>query len=411
MNFSRRDFLMGTTAWGCAAAMPSVFQRAAWAAPQADQPGAKDTVLVVIQLSGGNDGLNTVIPFADPAYAAARPVLKQSKEKLVSVNDQLGLHPALTGFGKLLENSQLSIVQGVGYPQPNRSHFSSMDIWHKAGREKEQTYGWLGRTSPLVSASGASLFIGDGQAPLALYGATGHPPTIRNLDDFQLRVAAGEKDDARKRELIQQFASRNSKSASRLNKLVQASALETYRASERIREATQNYQTPVAYPETELGQRLKLIAQLINGGISERIFYTSLDGFDTHAAQLPLHDGLMSTLSGAVEAFQQDVKHHGHEKRVVTITFSEFGRRVKENGSLGTDHGAASQMFFVGEPIIPGVIGAHPSLTDLDDGDLKHHTDFRSIYATVLDEWLGVDSVQVLGERYAPVKLFAHQQT
>ncbi len=165
------------------------------------------------------------------------------------------------------------------------------------------------------------------------------------------------------------------------------------------------YGTPVTYPDTPLGQRLKLIAQFIDAGLPERVYYATLDGFDTHARQAPSHARLMQTLGDAVAAFQKDVTHHGHSKRVLTMTFSEFGRRVQENGSQGTDHGAASQMFFVGQPVKPGVIGKHPSLTDLDRGDLKHHTDFRSLYTTVLDQWLGVDPSNVLAERFDPVEI------
>ena len=177
----------------------------------------------------------------------------------------------------------------------------------------------------------------------------------------------------------------------------------------RFRRLPRQYDTPVTYPDTPLGRRLKLIAQFIDAGLPERVYYVTLDGFDTHARQAPSHARLLQTLGDAVAAFQKDVTHHGHAKRVLTMTFSEFGRRVQENGSQGTDHGAASQMFFVGEPVKPGPIGKHPSLTDLDRGDLKHHTDFRSVYTTVLDQWLGIDPTSVLSERFEPVAFLNHR--
>jgi uncharacterized protein (DUF1501 family) len=401
MQITRRSFLTGTSSVALGLGLPGVFRRIALAAPNSDQPGGGQTVLVVVELTGGNDGLNTVIPVKDPAYRAARPKLAQPRERVKTINDELAFHPSLSGFADLLEGGQLGIVQGVGYPNPNRSHFESMDIWHKATPAKEELYGWLGRTAPRLGTGGA-MHVGAGEPPLALFGATGHAPSLRSLEEYQLKVG----DDARKRELIENFAA-TPQSSDELLGFVRQSARSTYDSSARLRKVAEGYTTPVVYPETGLANRLKLTARLIDAGVPERVYYTAIDGFDTHAAQEEQHARLLDEVSGAIAAFWKDIVHHGHQSRVLVMTFSEFGRRVRENGSDGTDHGVASQMFLVGERVVPGPIGAHPSLADLDSGDLKFHTDFRSVYATVLRQWLGIDPPAVLDGEYPELALFA----
>ena len=405
MNLTRRDF-MAASALAGGWMMPAFLRRAALAAPAADQPGAKDTVLVVIQLTGGNDGLNTVIPYKHPVYAASRPTLKQSAADVRKIDDELALHPVLGGFSKLLEQRKLAIVQGVGYPDPNRSHFTSLDIWHKAARNPEQEpLGWIGRTTPRLGPNRGAIFVGAGETPLALFGATGYAPSLESLSEYRLRVSAGG-DDPDKRAAVEGFA-RESQGDSDLLRLVRSSARETYASAARVQQAATQYDTPVSYPDTPLARHLKLIAQFISAGIPERIYYTALDGFDTHAGQAPAHTNLLQTLGDAVAAFHEDLAHQGQQQRVATLTFSEFGRRVAENGSQGTDHGTAAPMFVIGERVQTGPIGAHPSLDDLESGDLKFHTDFRSVYATVLQEWLGVAAGDVVPGEFPRLKLFA----
>lgn len=400
MTISRRDFLAASAA-ASATGMPVFFERLAQAAPGTDQPGARDTVLVVVQLTGGNDGLNTVIPYRDPEYRRARPNLALRTEPLLKIDDELALHESLVGFSTLLDERELAIVQGVGYPNANRSHFVSMDIWHKATAAQREVYGWIGRAAPLLDGGGA-IHVGAGDGPLALFGTEGHAPTLESIEDYRLKVSA-DPNDRTKRQAVRRLAAGESGDRNPLLNLVRASTLKTYDSAEQIQAAASRYDTPVAYPQTPLGQRLKLIAQFIDAGLPERVYYATLDGFDTHARQAPTHARLLQTMGDAVAAFQQDLRHQGHARRVLTMTFSEFGRRVKENGSQGTDHGAASQMFFVGEAVQAGAVGKHPSLTELDRGDLKHHTDFRRLYATVLDQWLGVPSEKILDKHYEPV--------
>ncbi|MDB5385235.1 MAG: hypothetical protein JWM11_881 [Planctomycetaceae bacterium] len=403
MQFSRREF-MGVA---IGAAAPGIFQATALAAPGSDQPGGKQTVLVVVQLSGGNDGLNTVIPFKDPAYLAARAVLKPDAAAVKKIKEDLAFHPSGTGFAKLLEQGQLAVLQGVGYPQPNRSHFESMDIWHKATAANSQPYGWLGRTVPRLGTAGTALQIGGDPAPLCLKGPTGPAPALKSLADYQLKVKENG-DDPDKRQVIERLADSTKETESgSLRDLLRKSAQQSYKSAASLRRVNQKYDTPVAYPTQQLGQQLKLVAQLIDAEVSERIYFTALGGFDTHADQPLFHGNLLTELSESLAAFHADLKHHGHDKRVVVLTFSEFGRRVKENGSKGTDHGAAGPVFLSGGAVKGGVHGAHPSLTDLDDGDLKFHTDFRSIYATLLDDWLGVSSRELLGEQFPKLGLWS----
>ena len=405
MTISRRAFLgASTVAFG--AALPGVFQRAAWAAPKSDQPGGEETILVVVQLTGGNDGLNTVIPFRDPAYITARPTLNQSASQVKKINEDLGFHPAMQGFADLLEASQIAIVQGVGYPNPNRSHFESMDIWHKATRSAAEQFGWLGRSLPFLK-SGQGLFLGGGEGPLALLSPAGYAPTVSSLKDYRLKTGPGTEGQTR-RETIEHLAA-SSPDDNELLDLVRASTQQTYASARELERVAGSYKASTPYPETRLGQNLKLIAQLIDAGISERIYYTALEGFDTHAGQKPTQARLLGELAEGLAAFQKDIAHQGHAKRVLAMTFSEFGRRVKENGSQGTDHGVASQMFLIGEAVRPGLIGEHPSLEDLAGGDLKHHTDFRQVYATLLDKWLNVPSETVLGKSYPHVKVLREQ--
>jgi uncharacterized protein (DUF1501 family) len=403
MHLSRREF-MGVA---IGAAAPGIFRSTALAAPGSDQPGGKQTILVVVQLSGGNDGLNTVIPFRDPAYLAARPVLKPDAGMVKKINEDLAFHPSGTGFAKMLEHGQLAVLQGVGYPQPNRSHFESMDIWHKATAAVGQPYGWLGRTVPRLGTAGTALQIGGDPAPLCLKGPTGPAPALKSLADYQLKVKEGG-DDPDKRQVIERLAdSTQGTEAGSLRDLLRKSAQQSYRSAASLRRVSQKYETPIIYPTQQLGQQLKLVAQLIDAEVSERIYFTALGGFDTHADQPLVHPNLLTELSESLAAFHADLAHHGHDKRVVVLTFSEFGRRVKENGSKGTDHGAAGPVFLSGGAIKGGVHGDHPSLTDLDDGDLKFHTDFRRIYATLLDDWLGVSSQELLGEQFPKLDLWS----
>lgn len=406
MRSNRREFLrttLGTSAVVSLGATVPGFLRAAAAAAT----DAKETILVVVQLSGGNDGLNTVVPFADPAYRNSRPTLAIPTSDVLKINDSLGFHPSARGLADLLEDNSLAIVQGVGYAEPNRSHFESMDIWHTCQRKSDtRTTGWLGRYLDASQAdkSGVSLalHLGHEKQPFALTASGVSVPSISSLESFRLNDS-GDKDV---RSTISKLASSSREDSDSILGFLQSTTTVALEASQRVEQASRDYKTPVSYPDHELAAKLKTVAQLIDSGLGTRVYYVTLDGFDTHSQQPAAHAVLLSQLGGAVSSFIKDINHHGHGERVAVLAFSEFGRRVAENASEGTDHGAAAPMFLAGNKVRPGLIGKHPSLTDLEDGDLKFHTDFRQVYATVLESWLGWPSKSVLGDTYKTVAAF-----
>ncbi len=391
MPYSRRQFLAGSAAVGLA--LPPFLRRAALAAPRADAPGGEDTVLVVVQLSGGNDGLNTVVPYADPAYRRLRPTLAQPSGRVLKIDDELALHPEMTGFSQLLEDSCLSVVQGIGYPNATRSHFESMDTWHRASPDESERFGWLGKAR-VGLPGGGGVFVGEGTSPLAMFNATGHPLTVQSLDEHRLPLD-GER-GRRTRSTIESLLDTEPTRSNELLELARSSTRSMLEAEERFRRAAEENAASGDWPDSGLARRLRVVAQLLAAKSPERIYYVELDGFDTHSGQAPSHARLLGELSTAVAAFRRSLEQSGQQKRVLLMTFSEFGRRVKENGSQGTDHGAASQMFLVGDAVKPGVVGDHPSLEDLEQGDLRHHTDFRSVYRTVLEDWLRVPAETIL---------------
>ena len=389
--------------------------------PLTQQASGKDgKVLVVVQLSGGNDGLNTLVPYADDAYHRARPALRVQPDEVLKVNDYLGLHPNLAPVKKLFDDGMMAVIQGVGYPNPNRSHFRSMDIWHSAQPEKEVvTQGWLGRyfdntctgTDPHVGVS-----IGE-RLPLAMQGTKVMPLSFdrpeaykyngpaadvyarlnKPNEDGELPEPPAPKKDAfaRKKEIVEVTA------ATELD-FLHRTAMDAQVSSDQVLRMTKR--TPGAnYPGGSFGNGLKTVAAMIAGGLPTRVYYVSLGGFDTHAGQRGRHDNLMRQFAEGVGAFWQDMKQQGNTDRVMMMTFSEFGRRVEQNASQGTDHGAAAPMFLMGGGVKPGLFGKHPSLTDLDQGDLKFTLDFRNVYATVLQDWLDTPSKPILGQQFRPL--------
>jgi uncharacterized protein (DUF1501 family) len=417
---TRRQFLQtsfssaGVVAWGTAA--PTFLARTALAAPASDKPGAKDTVLVVVQLTGGNDGLNTVVPFADDGYPNLRQKLRIPTAELKKIDDKLGLHPSVGPFAELLHDHALAIVQGVGYPNPNESHFRSMDIWQAASLAPDPSEGWLGKALVQMQPSPAyHIAAPNEQSWLALAGAPAKVPSITDLKQFELQTqSASGADHTAQRQVIESDAKRSSGAAMSagavsgqpgLLDFVRRTAVNTYANCQRLRDVAKNYQPKSQYPNSGLAERLKLVAQLIEADLGARIYYVTLNGFDTHANQLATHANLLRELSEAMTAFFKDMSARGHRDRIMLMTFSEFGRRAKENQSLGTDHGSAAPMFLIGGRVKPGVVGEHPSLSDLYMDKLKHHTDFRQVYATLLDGWLGVSSEAVLGEKFKPLDL------
>jgi len=400
---NRRDFLKASSLVGLGATVPTFIARTALAAPDASKPGAKDTILVVVQFTGGNDGLNTVIPYKDDLYASYRPTIKVPADRVKKVNDSIGLHPSLDGLAGLLEDKALCVVQGVGYPNPSQSHFRSMDIWQAASTAESLTEGWVGRALKAMNSPAFHVAGNNETAPLALNGSPARVPSITSIEDFQLKLA-----DKAGKAVIEDAAKSGGKPG--LLDFVQKTALNTYASSQKLQEIGKNYQPKVPYPATGLANRLKLCAQLIDAGMGARVFYVSIEGFDTHANEggpQGAHANLLAEVSGAITAFYKDLAARGHKDRLLVMTFSEFGRRAKENGSRGTDHGSGAPMLLVGGKVKAGAVGQHPSLKDLEMGNLKFGIDFRQVYAAILDQWLGVPSKDVLGGTFKAVEVFA----
>jgi uncharacterized protein (DUF1501 family) len=407
MESTRRQFLKSAVGASAVVSLGAAVPRFLLEAAAGETTPSGDTVLVVVQLTGGNDGLNTVVPFENDAYYRARPALAIGKGSALKLDDQLGLHPAMSPLAELFKSGELAIVQGVGYPDPNRSHFESMDIWHTCRRKSEtRPDGWLGRyLDASAKADGRdlpALHLGEEKQPLALVGQKVRAPSVSSLDRFRL---AG--DDAGVREIVGQLAAADRPRENDLLDFVQSSTTAALEASRRVESARTSYKPAVDYPGSELSTKLRTVAQLIDAGLSTRIYYVALDGFDTHAQQADAHAALLGQLSGAMHAFVRDVAAHGHGKRVLLAAFSEFGRRVAENASAGTDHGAAAPMLLAGGRVKGGLVGKHPSLSDLADGDLQHHTDFRQVYAALLDHWLHWPSAPILGAEFRPVDVIA----
>lgn len=425
-TFSRRLFLkQGLGFISLASTAPLFIQRSAHgmllpfgsllsSAPRVPE----DHVLVVVQLGGGNDGLNTVVPFGNRTYYTARPNIAiaepgRSANGLqgalaIDKNSGVGLHPNLTGFKELMDQGVASIVQGVGYPNPNRSHFTSMDIWHTADTNAKG-YGWIGKycdcTCNGTPEPEAIVSIGR-ESPLAMNGQIQKPVNFESAELFRWlgeELQNGKTLKAAYDDINRAGELDSVNPDSQLGFLTRT-ALDAQVSSERIRAAVAK-RPLVQYPQSQLARQLQIVGAMIRDGMKTRVYYVSMGGFDTHANQTPTHANLMRQLGDALNAFYRDLKAQDNTKRVLTMCFSEFGRRVQANASNGTDHGTAAPMYFVGDMVRPGLLGDHPSLTDLDDGDLKFTVDFRSVYAGVLEDWLGAPSEKVLGKKYKKAKV------
>ncbi|WP_291912890.1 DUF1501 domain-containing protein [Chitinophaga sp. CB10] len=358
-------------------------------------PGNK--VLVIVQLSGGNDGLNTIIPYRNDIYYKERPALGIRRDKALSLTDELGIHPSLAGLKALYDEGSLAVLNNVGYPNPDRSHFRSMDIWHTASQSSDYwTNGWIGRyldaqckgcdkpTQALEIDDTLSLAlkgeVSKGLAltdPTRLFG-TSNNPFFKDL----LRQHAHEEEHANVDYLYKTMG-------------------ETISSAAYIQQQIKTYQSKEAYPNTELGRNMRTIANLIMSDINTKVYYVSHGSFDTHINQQAQQERLFQQLSDALTVFTGDLKKNNRFEDVVVMTFSEFGRRVSQNASGGTDHGTANNMFLIGGGLKEkGVLNEGPDLLHLKDGDLQYKVDFKSVYATLLGNWLGADDTAILKAKY-----------
>jgi uncharacterized protein (DUF1501 family) len=397
----RTSFL--TRSLGAAAiggGMPLAFVRAVSAQPmpalEAADPG---NVLVIIQMNGGNDGLNTVIPYTDDAYHRARPTIAVDPKTVLRINDRIAWNPALAGLSELYKEGHVALLQGVGYPDPNLSHFEATQIWETASPVRPQQYGWLGRYLDRRYPQGAkppspfeSVALGD-TLPAALVSSHVDVPAIGALGAFNYNTG---RDLASKQSAGVLYDGAKAGQSPYLS-MIANTARDAYHGGDVLRAQTATFTNKATYATNGFAQQLALAAKLIGSTAGSKIVFVSIGSFDTHAGQRGQQDRLLGYLGDALLAFQIDLVAHGLDDRVLTLTFSEFGRRVTQNASNGTDHGAAMPMFLVGSGVKGGVYGDHPSLTELDHGDLAFSTDFRSVYATVIQRWLGRDPSEVIG--------------
>ncbi|HEY3242916.1 MAG TPA: DUF1501 domain-containing protein [Phycisphaerae bacterium] len=419
---TRREFLhRGLYLIGVGATIPSFLERTAWAFgdPTAEtglgtaRLGTDDRVLVVIQLAGGNDGLNTLIPFRADPYFKARPRLAIPKDEVLKINDEWGLHPAAKGLKSLLDDGQLAIIHGVGYPNPNRSHFKSTDIWSTASPDGRLHEGWIGRyfdncckgADPCDPQSGIAIV---GEEPLAMLGEKFHPVAFQRPDTLTIRAA--ERDKGLGKTIEEMNAPVDEPASSgriRTLDFLRRTAMDARVSSDQIRKTVESNARP-EFGRNGLAQSLQMVAKMIAAKMPTRVYYVSLGGFDTHSNQAARHRQLLEQLGSALQAFVAALKESGHWDRTLVMTFSEFGRRVAENASGGTDHGAAAPLLVAGGAIKPGLLGKAPSFENLVNGDLAHTVDFRTIYAAVLGDWFKADANKILGGKFERFPILNH---
>jgi uncharacterized protein (DUF1501 family) len=384
---------------------PSFITRTAMAL---DNPNESGLILVVLQLSGGNDGLNTVIPFADPNYSLFRPQLGFGSDEVLHLSDSVGLNPNLGKLKGLYDQGKVAVVQGVGYPNPNRSHFRSMDIWHSAAPDTFERSGWLGRYISACQCAQdnalPAISVGD-QLNTLFWTDTTLVPAVASIGAFSFLTDTKYKNDRGYQLQTLQNIYSQAGNWSTYESLIRRGTRQALAGSDELQKVAAGYQSSIEYPANNgLAAQLKLVAQVIAGNLGTRLFSVSMGGYDTHANQKPTQDKNLAQLGDALDAFMQDLGNIGQQDNVVIMTFSEFGRRVKQNGSNGTDHGTAEPMFIIGNKVQGGLYGTYPSLEDLDDnGDLKFNADFRSIYAGILKDVVATNPDPILGGSFSPI--------
>jgi uncharacterized protein (DUF1501 family) len=434
---TRREFLRATVlgsalSWTVPAFLADTFMalhgEAAGSATQI-VTGKDGTILVVLQMAGGNDGLNTVIPYLNDYYHNARPKIGLTEDKILKLNGEIGFHGAMTGFKTLYDSGNLAVVQGVGYPNPNRSHFRSTEIWQTASdSDKVEKYGWLGRYFDSACA-GADPTVGvvlGRQLPESFFAKTpkgicfDNPQNYRFLSPEHPKPGQTDMTEAAYEKLNEtEMVSSDDNSGASIGSLpagmpmqggkavdfIERTAMDAQISSDEVRGIAARVQNQATYPNSAFANSLKLVAKLIGGGLPTRIYYVSQGGYDTHTNQIATQQRLLGDLGDSLKAFVDDLKAQGNLQRVLVMTFSEFGRRVNENANGGTDHGAAAPMFIVGNKVKAGLLGRYPSLApqDLFQGDIKYNVDFRSVYAGVLEKWLKTKSAPILGKQFEPL--------
>jgi len=384
-----------------------------------DDAARAGKVLVLVQLTGGNDGLSMVVPYGDDGYGRARTSTRIAADSVLKIDEYRGLNPELKGLKRHYDAGHMAIVEGCGYPDPIRSHFKSYEVWHTASaRGRSAGEGWISKLAGVAWAKDETpelvVHVG-GTAPYSVYSLS-HPPVIFQTpqsyrwispesDDLAAYRKAAEEDSARLVETRKQKSKAKKTGSEAAIDRLRGVLADANDSSSRIRRAAVAYQPNTKYPADELGESLKVVASLLDARVGSRVVSVELGGFDSHNNQRAQHDGRMRSLDAALTAFLDDLEARSVRDDVLVVVFSEFGRRVQENGSRGTDHGTAGPMLVLGSKVKGGLYGEHPSLTELDEGDLVHTTDFRSVYATAIERWFGADAAKVLGARYSTLPI------
>jgi uncharacterized protein (DUF1501 family) len=404
----RSNFLLGTLSGiAVVANTQHVFARALADTPLPSLPGGDGRCLVLVNLQGGNDGLNCIVPHGDPRYYQMRPGIGIAQSDVLRINDRIGLNPTMRSFKDMYDRGMVAVVQSVGYPNPDHSHFRSTEIWQTAAPDRYEHTGWLGRYLDDANLPKDNLFNGVAIAqvlPEVLVAAHTDVPAVAQINGYGL--LSDRRNDSRS--LYSRLVADN-RLPFNSPYLAHVAQIEDHaqKGSEELPKLVKSYKPAGSYPATPLGRSLSLAAQIIGSKAGTRVLYVQHGSFDTHVNQKATQDRLLGEFSDAIKAFYDDLAAHGNDKRVLTMTFSEFGRRIAENASRGTDHGEASPLFLIGGGVKGGIYGAYPDLSDANSGNVRFDMDFRSVYATVLERWLGRPSERILQGKYATIGAIA----
>lgn len=371
----------------------------------------KQPVLVIVQLSGGNDFMNTVIPYTSGIYHQHRPTVGVPEEKALPINDELGFHPCAAPLKELYDQGKVAIIQGIGYPNSSRSHFRAMDIWHTCEPDKVATEGWLGKAVRELDPRSENVLtaVNFGRGLPRALAAPGVPVTsVGDLDNYGVMTPISQQEQRMEAlELFKEMYAPAMGTGPVMDYLAQTGA-DVLKGSELLKKAPASYKSSVEYASNPIARSLRDVARVHLAGLGTRIFYTQHGGYDTHAQEVPTHERLLTEVSGAIMDFFQDLRDHKAADNVVMLVFTEFGRRIKDNGS-GTDHGSGGGAFIIGERVQGGLYSEYPPLEPsqwLNGEDLKHTIDFRGIYGTLLEQWLGLDPTPIVGGHFEQVHPF-----
>ncbi len=371
--------------------------------------GVRHRSLVVVELAGGNDALNTVIPYDDGLYYDNRTAVRIDPGQVVRLDGQLGLNPSMRPIKSLWDDGKMAVINGIGYPNPNRSHFRSMDIWHTAEPDRIATEGWLGRAIRTLDPNGDNVLTGVNFGrglPRALHCRGVPVASVGNLETYGLFPQVGEQ--IYRKQMLDAFARMygGAQGGDVVMEFLGQTGSDALKGADDLKTAPAKYSSSVEYAANPLAQNLKAIAQVMFADLGTRIFYTQYGSFDTHASELDAHSRLWQDVSTGVADFMDDAAEHGRGDDFVMLLYSEFGRRIRDNGS-GTDHGSGGVAFLIGDSVAGGMHGEYPSLAEADqlNGDLRFNNDFRSTYSTILDQWLGLEPTAIVKGQFEQMAL------